>query len=293
MLVADLRIFIAVASAGSLSAAARQLDVAPMQVSRRLSVLEEELGVRLFHRTTRSVSLTAEAENFIPYASSIVETEDSAKAELSPSLICPTGILRITAPSIFGQEILLPLLPRILEQHPELRIDVDLSDHVVDIVAQGLDLAFRVAPLDDSELVARKLAANPRIIVAAPAYLERYGCPRTLADLHKHECIALHAVPRWPFVVDGSLQRQNMQGRLCTTSVGAARSAATLGLGLAMLTYWDVFTQLNDRELVQVELQDAQMEELCVWAVTPTRRYVPTRVKIFLNALEAHIATLG
>lgn len=292
MQIADVRIFLAVVSAGSLSAAARQLDIGPMQVSRRIAVLEEDLGVRLFHRTTRSVALTAEGEAFLPYANTISEAEESARGELRPSATKASGVLRLTAPSVFGQTIVLPLLSSLLEQHPELRIDLDVSDRVLDIVGQGLDLAIRIAPLGDSELVAKRIARNPRIICAAPRYLQRHGAPSTLADLDQHQCIVLQAVPRWPLVVDGALQRRRVNARVITGNVDAARSAAVQGLGLAMLTYWDVYRQLDEGELVAVELQDASMEDLSVWAVTPTRRYVPTRVKVFLDALEQELARL-
>lgn len=114
---------------------------------------------------------------------------------------------------MFGQAIVLPLLPSLLERHPDLRVDLDLSDRVQDIVGQGLDLALRVATLGDSELVARRLAANPRLLCAAPRYLRAHGTPATLADLEHHQCIGLHAVARWPFMVDGSLQRRRRAHR--------------------------------------------------------------------------------
>lgn len=283
----DLQIFMAVAAAGSLSAAARQLDVAPMQVSRRVAALEEELGVRLFHRTTRSVSLTAEGEALMPYAVTMTDAEDSARSELRPSPTQVSGMLRVTAPSVFGQSIVLPLLPALLSKHPALRIDLDLSDRVVDLVGQGLDLAIRIAPLGDSELVARKLAANPRIICAAPSYLRRHGRPKTVEDLGAYDCVLLQAVPKWPFVVGGTLERRRIAGRVTTTSVDAVRTAGVQGLGLIMLTYWDVHRQLAEGSLVKVDLQDAQMEDLSVWAVMPTRRFVPPRVKVFVDALES------
>ena len=291
MLVADLRVFLAVVAAGTLSAAGRQLDISPMQVSRRLASLEEELGVRLFHRTTRAVSLTAEGEALLPYARTMTEAEDSVMGELRPASSSVKGLLRITAPSVFGQGIVVGLLPALLAQHPELRIDLDVSDKVVDLVGQGMDLALRVAPLADSELVARKLAPNPRVLCASPAYLQRHGQPGTLEALEQHACIMLQAVPRWPFVVDGALQYRRLPARVSTSSVDAVRSAAVQGLGIAMLAYWDVFQQIRDGALVEIALQDAQMEQLAVWAVMPTRRYVPTRVKVFLAALESALAS--
>jgi DNA-binding transcriptional LysR family regulator len=289
---ADVRIFIAVANAGGLSAAARQLGIGPMQVSRRIHVLEEELGVRLLHRTTRAVSLTAEGERFLPYARSMIDAEDSARAALLPASATASGVLKLTAPSVFGQAIVMPLLPALLAQHPQLRIDLDLSDRVLDIVGEGFDLALRVATLGDSELVAKRLAGNPRMLCASPQYLARHGVPATLADLATHACITLHAVPRWPVVVDGILQRVSVAPRITTSNVDAARAAALQGLGLAMLTYWDVYRQLRDGDLLSIVLADAAMEDLSVWAVTPTRRFVPARVTIFLDALSRELARL-
>ncbi|MBS7844710.1 LysR family transcriptional regulator [Pseudomonas fluorescens] len=286
MLTSDLRVFQAVASAGSLSAAARQLDVQPMQVSRRVAALEEELGTRLFHRTTRSVSLTSEGQLFLPYASTIIDAEDSAKSELGPASAKAKGVLRMTAPSVFGQSIVVPMLSRLLEAHPDLSVDLDLSDKVIDIVGQGLDLALRLAPLGDSELVAKRITSNPRVICASPDYLRRNGRPTKLTELAAHHCIQLQAIPRWPFIIDGELTRKRVNGRVNTSSVDAVRSAAIQGLGLAMLTSWDIIRQVRDGKLEIVELQDAEMEDLSVWAVTPSRRFTPMRVKIFLGALE-------
>ncbi|GAB7521485.1 LysR family transcriptional regulator [Paraburkholderia sp. 2C] len=264
-----------------------------MQVSRRIAALEEDLGVRLFHRTTRSLTLTAEGEAFVPYARTLVDAEATARAELSPLPKTASGVLRMTAPSGFGQSVVLPMLSRLLEANPELRIDLDLSDRQVDIVGQGLDLALRIAPLEDSELIAKKVAANPRLICAAPGYLKKHGVPNTVAELDAHRCVRLCAVRRWPLVVDGVMTRRRVEASVTTTSVEAAITAAVQGLGLAMLTYWDVFRQLADRSLVQVQLQDASMEDLSVWAVIPSRRYVPNRVNVFLGALEREIGALA
>lgn len=286
----DVRLFLAVASAGSLSAAARQSDIGPMQVSRRIAALEAELGARLFHRTTRALALTSEGAAFLPYAVTLVEAEDGARHALRPSPAQVSGLLRITAPSVFGQDIVLPLLSRLLAQHPQLRVDLDLADHVVDIVGQGYDLALRVAPLPDSELVAKRLAGNPRVMCASPGYLARRGQPSAIAQLAQHDCIVLQAVPLWPLIVDGVPQRVRVSARISTSSVEAARTAALQGLGLVMLTYWDVYRQLADGSLVAVAFDDGAMEELSVWAVTPTRRHVPGRVKLFLAALEVELA---
>ncbi|MDR5822307.1 MULTISPECIES: LysR family transcriptional regulator [unclassified Caballeronia] len=293
MFLPDIRTFLAVVSAGSLSAAARQLNVAPMQVSRRIAVLEDDLGVRLFHRTTRSLTLTAEGEAFAPYAQAMVDAEAGARADLSPLPGKASGVLRITAPSGFGQSVVLPMLPGLLEANPELRVDLDLSDRQLDIVGQGLDLALRIAPLEDSELVARLVVPNPRMICASPGYIRRHGQPANSAELEQHRCIRLDSVGMWPLIVDGVRIRKRIDGPVATTSVEAARTAAVQGLGLVMLSYWDVFRQLNDHSLVEVRLKDAAMEELSVWAVIPSRRYVPNRVNVFLAALQGEVSKLA
>jgi len=282
----DLRIFLAVAATGGLSTAGRHLNVAVMQVSRRIAALEEELGVRLFHRTTRSMSLTAEGEALLPYAHTISDADDNALNELRPQSTLVSGTLRLTAPSVFGQSIIMPLLPKLLEQHPLMSVDLNLSDQFVDIVGLGLDLAIRVATLADSELVARKIAPNPWVICAAPRYLEVHGSPTTLAELDLHQCVLLRPVLKWPFLVDGHLQKRQLGGRVTANSVEAVRTAAVQGLGVAMLAYWDVAGAIASGDLVRIELNDARMDDLSVWSVTPTRKYVPARVKVFLDELE-------
>lgn len=286
MLISDVRIFLSVASLRNLSAAARQLDLAPMQVSRRIAALEEELNARLLHRTTRSVSLTPEGEALVPYATAMLEAEEAAKGELAKSPKHLSGHLKVTAPSVFGQHVLVPLIGELLQLHPELRVELDMSDQVFDIVAQGYDLAIRIATLRDSELVARKLADNPRVLCASPAYLSKHGVPTTLAELEHHACILLSAVGKWPVVVGGSLKRVRIHGRVTTSGVDAVRAMVLEGIGIGMLTHWDVRELFASGELVEIDLADARMEQLSIWAITPTRRFVPARVKIFLEMLE-------
>nr|WP_240147901.1 LysR family transcriptional regulator [Luteibacter yeojuensis] len=248
--------------------------------------MEDELGVRLLHRTTRSVSLTPEGEAFLPYASAMIDAEEGARHEFGRNLSAVRGHLRLTAPSIFGQEIVLPLVKELLKQYPEIGVELDLSDRVVDIVAGGYDLAIRIAVLKDSDLIARRLAANPRILCASPAYLAERGTPRTVPELHGHDCIMLTPIGKWPFVIDGEVHRISLSGRFTSASVEAVRSIALDGSGIAMLTWWDVREHLASGRLRQITLEDASTEELSVWALTPSRRYVPSRVKVFLDALE-------
>lgn len=287
MQIPDVEVFSAIAESGSLSAAARRLGLAPMTVSRRLASLEGELGVRLFHRTTRSVSLTAEGEIFLPYATKLLEASEGARVSLKSNAGAASGVLKVTAPTVFGQAVIMPLIPALLEEHPALRVDLTLSDSIVDIVGLGIDVAVRISTLRDSTLIARPLAPNPRVLCASPIYLERYGIPATMDALLSHRRIALHGMPFWPFMRDGETVSMRAEGVFSANSVEAVRTASRQGLGVAMLTYWDIRDDLAAGSLCLVELEDVDPQQLFITAILPTRQHVPHRVGVFLQRLEA------
>lgn len=287
MQIPDVEVFSAIAESGSLSAAARRLGLSPMTVSRRLASLEGELGVRLFHRTTRSVSLTAEGETFLPFATTLLEASEGAKISLKSNAGAASGVLKVTAPTVFGQAVIMPLIPDLLAEHPALRVDLTLSDSIVDIVGLGIDVAVRIATLRDSALIARPLAPNPRVLCASPMYLERHGIPTTIDALLSHRRIALHGMPFWPFMRDGEAVSMRAEGVFSANSVEAVRTASRQGLGMAMLTYWDIRDDLAAGSLCLVELEDVDPEQLFITAILPTRQHVPHRVGVFLQRLEA------
>ena len=286
MQIPDVEVFSAIAENGSLSAAARRLGLAPMTVSRRLAALEGELGVRLFHRTTRAVSLTAEGETFLPFAAKLLEASEGARVSLKSYAGTASGILKVTAPTVFGQSVIMPLIPALLGEHPALRVDLTLSDSIVDIVGLGIDVAIRIATLRDSALIARPLAPNRRVLCASPIYLERNGVPTTMDALLSHRRIALHGMPYWPFMRGGEPVAMRAEGVFSANSVEAVRTASRQGLGVAMLTYWDVRDDLDTGALHLVELEDVTPEELFITAILPTRQHVPHRVRVFLQHLE-------
>ena len=287
MQIPDVEVFSAIAESGSLSAAARRLGLAPMTVSRRLASLEGELGVRLFHRTTRSVSLTAEGETFLPFATTLLEASEGARVSLKSNAGAASGVLKVTAPTVFGQAVIMPLIPTLLAEHPALRVDLTLSDSIVDIVGLGIDVAVRISTLRDSTLIARPLAPNPRVLCASPLYLERHGIPATMDALLSHRRIALHGMPFWPFMRDGEAVSMRAEGVFSANSVEAVRTASRQGLGIAMLTYWDIRDDLAAGSLCLVELEDVDPEQLFITALLPTRQHVPHRVGVFLQRLEA------
>jgi len=286
MQIPDVEVFRAIAQSGSLSAAARRLGLTPMTVSRRLASLEGELGVRLFHRTTRSVSLTAEGETFLPFATTLLEASEGARISLKSYAGTASGVLKVTAPTVFGQSVIMPLIPALLAEHPALRVDLTLSDSIVDIVGLGIDVAIRIATLRDSGLIARPLAPNRRVLCASPNYLERHGVPTTMDALLNHRRIALHGMPYWPFMRGGEPVAMRAEGVFSANSVEAVRTASRQGLGVAMLTYWDVRDDLDTGALHLVELEDVTPEELFITAILPTRQHVPHRVRVFLDHLE-------
>jgi DNA-binding transcriptional LysR family regulator len=158
----DIEVFVGAVSSGSISEAGRRLGLMPMAATRRLSALEATLGVRLLHRTTRSLSLTPEGETFLPFAQAIIENEHQGRAQVRADTLGAAGLLRVSVPIVFGVKIVTPLVPAILAANPELQIALDMNDRLPDLTATGTDLAIRIARLKDSSLIAQKLADNPR-----------------------------------------------------------------------------------------------------------------------------------
>lgn len=282
----DVHLFIIITETRSLTQAARRLDILPMAVSRRLAALEQELGVRLLQRTTRSVSLTQEGVEFLPYARSLVETQESAKALFSPDVKGAVGLLRVTAPSGFGRRNILPLVPEMLQDNPELRIDLQLNEDVVDIVGRGIDVAIRIAPLRDSSLIARKIIDNPRMVCASPAYLKQYGLPRLTSELSHHDCLRLTNVLQWTFEADGQSTSMSVDGRFSSSNVEGIRELCLQGIGIAQLTLIDVQKEINEGSLIAINFDDVQPQNLSVWALLPTTRHLPFRVSMFIDKLK-------
>ena len=197
-----------------------------------------------------------------------------------------SGTLRVTAPSVLGQTVIMPLLPALLADNPTLKVDLTLSDSIIDIAGLGIDVAIRIATLRDSTLVATHLAPNPRIVCASPTYLAQWGTPAVLDDLNHHQCIALHGMPYWPFTKNGDAVTYRAHGSFSANSVEAVRTASKQNLGLAMLTYWDIRNELAEGSLALVTLADAVPEQLSITAVLATRQHVPRRVRVFVERLE-------
>ena len=283
-------VFLNAATAGSLSAAARRMGIAPMAATRRLAALEEGLGVRLMQRTTRSVSLTAEGQAFLPFASTMLEAAEAGRAVISPSKDGATGLLRLTACGSIGRAVIMPLITTLLDKNPGLRVDMLLTDTLVDIVSTGVDVAIRIGELRDSNLVATSLGVNRRILCASPQYLSRHGSPRRLDDLAGHDCIAPTGTLHWQFNVGGEERAVRISGRVTVSSIDGVFDACVAGAGLAVLSTWHADADIASGKLVQVELEDASPRSLEIWAVYPTKRQLLPKVRVFVDAMRERLA---
>jgi DNA-binding transcriptional LysR family regulator len=285
----DVGVFIEAAHAGSLAAAARRLGITPMAASRRLAALESELAARLVHRTTRALSLTAEGEAFLPHAQAMLEDEAAARLAIRPSDAGASGMLRITASAPFGRKVVAPMIPLFMAANPDLHVDLLVTDSVMDIVASGIDVAIRIAVLRDNSLIARRLDDNPRKLYASPDYLAARGAPKVLADLADHECLAISGVSHWTFMVGDKPAHQRVAGRFSASGVETLHMACLGGLGITMLSDWNIREDVAAGRLVEVPLADAVLEPWSIWAVYPSARLVPAKVRLFIDALAARL----
>jgi len=289
--IGDLGLFLRVLDLGSISAAARSLGLSVAVASQRLKRLERALGVRLLHRTTRRLHPTPEGIALAEQGRELVEDLEALTSGLRRSATEVSGTLRVTMSASFGRLYVSPLLPEFLLAHPRLRVSVDLSDQTVDLVRAGFDLAIRIGALDDSTLVARKLASNRRVLCAAPGYLRRHGMPQAPADLARHECILLSGSQgrqdTWRLRDrQGQETMVHVQGRLDTNFGEVIRDAAVAGLGIALHSTWHVCEDLHAGRL-QVVLPDYAIAESGIHAVMPQRRMVPPRVRALVDFLAS------
>jgi DNA-binding transcriptional LysR family regulator len=287
----DLGLFLRVLDLGSISAAARSLDLSVAVASQRLKRLERELGVRLLHRTTRQLHATPEGMLLAEQGRALVEDLQSLTGSLRRSATEVSGTLRVTMSAAFGGQYISPLLPEFLALHPRMKLSVNLNDQVVDLVGSGFDLGIRVGALGDSGLVARQLATNRRVLCASPAYLQRRGAPRTPAELAAHDCLLLVGSQGrqdvWHFTDrKGRDIAQRVQGRFESNQGALLRDAVVAGIGIALHSVWHVHEQLRDGRL-QVLLPDYPIPSTGIHAVMPQRRLVPPRVRAFVDFLAA------
>ncbi|MES2036699.1 MAG: LysR family transcriptional regulator [Pseudomonadota bacterium] len=292
---ADMKLFVQAVLSGSLSAAGRELGFSPAVGSKRMSRLEAALSTRLLQRSSRRLNLTEEGALYFERCQAILLDVANAEAELGQGQAEPRGMLRVSSPVALGRHYIGPALAKFASQYPELQVQLSLSDQLIDLLASGFDCAIRIGADNDSRLVARTLAANRRIICAAPAYIAMHGKPETPTDLLQHSCIlmqsssAMHA--DWYFHSLASQEEQTIRvrGNWLTDNGEQAHDWAIAGLGLVRRSVWDVAAALASGQLVEVLPEWADISAP-IQIMYPSRHYLPMRTRLFIDFLVAEFA---
>lgn len=285
-----IRLFVLAADSLNISAAGRQLGLAPAVASSRLSKLETQVGADLLHRSTRKVALSTEGAEFLPFAREILAQEDAAMAALGHGSNEVTGTLRFAASSTFAQLFIAPILPEFLERYPGVNLELKLSDTQTNLIEGGFDLALRNFAIEDSSLRARKLADDRRILCASPAYLARKGIPKAPDDLAGHEFLVF---------MDGSARRLIASNgeRACTfpppgvssrvsCDDGASMKVATIaGVGISMSSSWSVHQDIKNKTLVRVLPEYEVEDQSAIWLVYPKSNVLTAKVRVLIDFL--------
>ncbi len=283
----SVKLFIRVAALGAIGRAGRDFGYSPTAASQRIQLLEEALGTKLLNRTTRRVSLSADGEKFLAHARKIVDDIEDAVTDLQDSRKTVSGELRVTASASFGRRYVAPFVGEFLRDHPGASVNLELSDGVFDIVQHGFDLALRIGTLAPSTLMARKIADNPRILVASPDYIKARGVPTSAKQLSDHNCLLLGETRTWQLRdSNGKQSAVSVRGNFTTSYGEAVTEAAVSGAGIALKSRWDIADQLSAGALVEVLADHVVEPEWSLWAVRPPGRIVSARVQVFTEFIE-------
>jgi len=284
----EMAIFCRVANLGSFSAAARESNLTPSAVSKLISRLEDRLSARLFQRTTRRLNLTDEGNMFYERCREILVDIEDAETQVTALQSQVTGTLDITAISAFARTQLCQLMPAFMAQHPELRVELSLTERQVDLINERVDLAILISEeVIDQSLISRKLATNRRVICASPSYIKRYGAPKTPADLLQHNCLthsSIHHFNDWQFRENGEIKTYSITGNFRTNSASALHEAVKAGIGIARLATFVTQPSLASGELVPL-LTEHTHDTSNILAVYPHRRHLSRRVRAFIDFL--------
>jgi DNA-binding transcriptional LysR family regulator len=287
--------FVALVDAGSFSGAAARLGLTPSAMSKLIARLEESLGARLVQRTTRTMQVTEVGRSYAEHARRILEDIDAVEREIESSDPRPKGTLRVTAPSILGHVRVLPVVIAFQQENPEVTVHLHLTDHVVDLVEDQIDVAIRMTSAPPPSFVARKLGEDTRVLCASPGYLTRRGKPRAPEDLPAHDCILFTAgqsATGWRFRAspqDDRVQLVHVKGRLTASNTFSVRDAALAGCGIADLPRYLVEKDLQAGTLVSL-LPRYVLNERSVYALYAPSRFVAPKVRKFVDALTDGLA---
>ena len=289
----ELEFFVFLARHGSLSAAARALDITPPAATMRLAAIEERLGVRLVNRTTRTVSLTSEGEIYLQYATRLLAELREMDEVVSRSRETPRGLLRVNATLGFGRTTIAPLVSQFAARFPEVEIQLEVTDRPVDLVDLGFDLAIRFGELPDGRISARRIMSNRRFLCASPLYLERCGVPQALAELASHRCIVHRqndeAAGIWRFIHEGRSELVKVQGALSSNDGDIVLGWALDGQGIVIRSEWDLARYLESGRLRRI-LPQFSLPSADLFVYYPSKQNLPARSRAFINFLIEQLA---
>lgn len=284
----SMSVFRRVAEAGSFSVVTRETGMSQPTVSKHVAALEKRLGTKLINRSTRQLNLTEAGKQYYERCTQILDELAEAEASLRQQQSQPTGTLRVNTPVTFGRLQIVPRLWDFLARYPDLKIELIMDDHSIDLVKEGVDMAIRVGVLADLNLIANKIGTSPRVTVASPNYLATKGEPQTLMDLKRHDCIVytlLTTQNGWHFTGPRGKEKIRVRGRFSTNNPDAIREAALAGMGIAVTPIWLINNYVEQGQL-KVILKDYTPTPFEIHTLYPERRFVPAKVRCFINYLR-------
>lgn len=289
----ELEFFVLLNRLGSLSAAARALDITPPAATMRLAAMEKRIGARLLNRSTRRISLTSEGEIYLQHATRLIEELRELDEVVSGNRRAPRGRLRVNAPLGFGRSVIAPLVSAFTARYPEVEVQLEVTDRPIDLIDQGFDLAIRFGELPDTRINARRIMSNRRFICASPAYLAKHGTPKSLADLQTHRCIVHRqndeAYGVWRFLIDGKSEIVKINGVLSSNDGDIVQGWALDGQGIVIRSEWDVTQHLDSGRLRRI-LPTFTLPSADLYAYYPSRQNLPARVRTFVDFLVDELA---
>jgi DNA-binding transcriptional LysR family regulator len=286
----DLAFFVLLAKLGSMTATARELGVTPPAVTKRLSLMEQRLGVRLVNRTTRRISLTNEGESYLAQASHILHQIRDMEESVASGRAAPKGLLRVNATPGFGRTRIAPIVSRFAHAYPDVEVELHLTDRPISLVEEAYDLAIRFGELPDTRLAARKLMANKRFLCASPAYLKKAGEPHTPAELHRHRCI-LHrqnddVYGTWRLQKGKTEELVKVRGAVSSNDGDIVMHWALSGHGIVQRSEWDAAKYLASGRLKQV-MRDYTLPDADLYLYYLSRNNQPAKVRAFIDFIAA------
>jgi DNA-binding transcriptional LysR family regulator len=290
----ELEFFVLVNRLGSLSAAARALDITPPAATMRLASMEKRIGARLLNRSTRKISLTPEGEIYLQHASRLIDELRELDEIVSGNGRAPRGLLRVNAPLGFGRTVIAPLVSNFTARHPDVEVQLEVTDRPIGLIEKGFDLAVRFGELPDNRINARRIMSNRRFLCASPAYLEKHGTPKKLEDLTRHRCIVHRqnddAYGVWSFLIDGRTEIVKVHGALSSNDGDIVQGWALDGQGIVIRSEWDVTKHLESGQLRRV-LPEFTLPSADLYAYYPSKTNLPARVRAFINFLVEQLGS--